>query len=46
MPIPKEFELTLNDDTFNTLKADFDGILKKTLFNMQKKRQRCGRNKD
>ncbi len=37
MPIPKEFELTLNDDTFNTLKADFDGILKKTLFNMQKK---------
>lgn len=40
MHIPKEFEMTLNDDTFNALKADFDGILKKTLFNMQKKTAR------
>lgn len=37
MRIPKEFELTLESDTFNAMKVDFDNVLKKTLSNMQEK---------
>lgn len=37
MRIPKEWQLTLNDDTFNALKQDFDHVLSRTLDNMQKK---------
>ena len=37
MRVPKQYELTLNSETFAALKADFDLVLKKTLSNMQKK---------
>jgi len=37
MRIPKEFALTLESNTFNALKVDFDNVLKKTLSNMQEK---------
>lgn len=43
MRVPKQYELTLNSETFAALKADFDHVLKNTLSNMQKKGQRfCG----
>lgn len=35
MRVPKQYELTLNSETFAVLKADFDQMLKKTLTNMQ-----------
>lgn len=37
MRIPREFKLTLSDDTFNALKVDFDKVLSRTLANMQEK---------
>ena len=34
---PKEWELTMEGDTFNSLKTDFNQILRKTLSNMESK---------
>lgn len=34
---PNEWDLTLNGDTFNALKTDFNQVLRKTLSNMERK---------
>lgn len=37
MNYPNEWDLTLNGDTFNALKTDFNQVLRKTLSNMERK---------
>lgn len=37
MNYPNEWDLTLNGDTFNVLKSDFNQVLRKTISNMERK---------
>lgn len=37
MNYPNEWDLTLNGDTFNAMKSDFNQVLRKTLSNMERK---------